>query len=215
MIDKQKQQFHEIINRAVDVYLTNSGLDEREMRNILANSELLKMWFIKEFKIFANKLKDSPSTSFSNPSMFINTRFNNISDLTQTIIDRGMEITPYAQMIVEQINLSIEQKNVEIFVITSAELGFPVGCSSRDAFEAIKAIGGKKLSPEIGLNALLQSTIQAEDEIVLVYMDPIYVCNGHEPRHFALFTNSEGKSAIGGRYFSETYDSKTKWLFGR
>jgi len=212
----QEEQLTKILNHTSELYLRNCGLNQSEMRNVLARWEILETTLIKTMAEFAEDCRNCPDINYVCPSTFIQIgTYSKMKDLCRAIYEKDMDITPYAEMMTKEIILSSNLEKVDIYEATNAELGFPCGCSTKETFEAIDSIGGIKLVPEVGLYLRIRYSDQDKNELALVYMDPIYVCQGHEPRIFGLFTNSEGKLTIGGRYVPEFYDGKKKWIYSR
>lgn len=120
-------------------------------------------------------------------------------DLRKDLVKRGhiIGVGDLASDILNKIDVASEPIEVDLMVLSNAELGYPNGCTIAKSFKAGKKLGLELCPAEVGPQLRLQYTDQLMGEWVLVAMDPI--------------TDSYGGLSV----FSVARDGDGSWLVGR
>lgn len=138
--------------------------------------------------------------------------FRNAPDLHRALIDGGYEFST-ADNCLDKIPLATEPEDIDVYSISNSELGLPENVTVAEVFEAIAAIGGKKLPAEVGPMLRLQKPDQDKREELLIYMDTLEDPNGHK----LIFIVSNYKDQLHLYYgaaqgYTLRYDAT--WLIG-
>ena len=140
--------------------------------------------------------------------------FGNEGDLRKALLDGGHKISGDADDILSRISVAPKPTSLDVYRVTNTELGLPpYETLSDEAFEAIRKIGGEKLSAEAGPQYRLQMPSQA-GECVLIYMDPILGSNG-VPLLFGIETHEDDLWLRGCRGPQEVCNALRIWIFSR
>jgi hypothetical protein len=140
--------------------------------------------------------------------------FGSGSNLRKALLDGGHRISSDADDILARISVAPKPTVLDLYRVTNTELGLPP-CQtlSNEAFEAIRQIGGEKVTAEVGPQYCLQMPGQT-GECVLIYMDPILGSNGI-PLLFGI-ENYEGSLWLRGcRGVQEVCSAVRIWVFSR
>ena len=140
--------------------------------------------------------------------------FGSGGDLRKALLDGGYRISGDADDILARINVAPKPTVLDLYRVTNTELGLPP-CEtlSDEAFEAIRKIGGEKLTAEVGPQYRLQMPGQT-GECVLIYMDPIRGSN-RVPLLFGIENYEDGLWLRGCRGPQEVCSAVRIWMFGR
>lgn len=140
--------------------------------------------------------------------------FGSVSDLRKALLDGGYRISDDADDILGRISVALKPTLLDLYRITNPELGLPPYETLLDeAFEAIRKMGGEKLTAEVGPQYRLQMPSQA-GECMLIYMDPILGSNGVRLL-FGIETHEDDLWLRGCRGPQEVCNALRIWIFGR
>lgn len=136
-------------------------------------------------------------------------------ELRGAIIAAGNQISEWGGDILSKVCASRKAKDLELVMVTVAELGFENGATLREIYERAKTLGLDLCPAEAGPQLRLQYTDQPMNEWLLVAMEPITDSDGYL-RVFSVARNSDGSwlraSYVGpGRVWS----SDDRWVFAR
>ena len=122
----------------------------------------------------------------------------NADSYRQALKKAGYEIGRRANDMMGHPNFKIVAKSVdvELVVVTVAELGFPDGATRKDIYEKALSLGFQLCPPEVGPSLRLQYPDQPNGEWLLIGMEPIADSGG------ALFV------------FYVEHDDYGRWLYG-
>ena len=99
-------------------------------------------------------------------------------DLRKELEKTGHRIGDCGGDILKKIDVATEPTEVDLIVLSNAELGFPDGCTVAETYEAAQKLGLELCPAEVGPQLRLQYTNQPMDEWLLVAMDPITDSDG-------------------------------------
>lgn len=116
--------------------------------------------------------------------------------LRQALLDAGNRIGDWGADILKRVKVASEPTEVDIVVVSVAELGFPNGATREQIYEKALSLGLKLCPAEVGPQMRLQYTEQPNGEWILVAMDPI--------------TASDGSLLV----FSVVHAHDGRWLYG-
>ncbi len=130
----------------------------------------------------------------------------NAYDFRRAIKAKGMKISDYADNLLENLQfdeflkkvkltpagVSVKEANVDLVVVSVADLGFKDGARCRQIYDRAEELGLKLCPPEVGPQLCLQYSFQPKHECLIVGMKP----------------NN------GGRFFGLEHDNYGLWLCG-
>lgn len=117
-------------------------------------------------------------------------------DLRKELEKTGHRIGDWGSDILKKTDVAPEPTEVDLIVLSNAELGFPNGCTVAQTYEAAQKLGLELCPAEVGPQLRLQYKDQPMNEWVLVAMDPI--------------TDSYGYLFV----FNVVRDVDGSWLYG-
>lgn len=136
----------------------------------------------------------------------LGTGIKNADGFRNAIKDGGMRISDWANDIIGKpaFNVATEKKDVDLVVVSVAELGFPEGAKLSDIYAAAKKRGLELCPNEVGPQLRLQYKDQPKGEWLLIGMEPIsgsggalYVFGvGHRDHGLWFFTDHGGPDYI-------------------
>jgi len=105
----------------------------------------------------------------------LGTGLKTADDFRKAIKDRGMKINDWANDILgkPQFTVATEETEVDLVVISVAELGFKDGAKLKDIYARVKELGIEPCPNEVGPQLRLQYADQPEGEWLIIGMEPI------------------------------------------
>jgi hypothetical protein len=98
--------------------------------------------------------------------------------LRQALLDAGNRIGDWGGDILKKVQVASKPTEVDIVVVSVAELGFPNGATRAQIYEKALSLGLGLLPAEVGPQMRLQYTDQPNGEWILVAMEPITDSDG-------------------------------------
>jgi hypothetical protein len=96
-----------------------------------------------------------------------------VKDLRKALLDAGYRIGDWGDDILKRINVASKPEDVDIVVVSVAELGFPNGATRAQIYEKALSMGLGLCPAEVGPQWRLQYADQPMGEWILVGMEPI------------------------------------------
>lgn len=130
-----------------------------------------------------------------------NCKINNFSDNILAKLPKAFEIS--------------EETDVDLVLVSVAELGFKDGASRKDIYNKCQTIGLELCPPEVGPQLRLQYKDQLKNEWLLIGMEPITDSDGSH-QVFYVSHDSDGLwlSSLYG-YPDAFWDGGVRWVFVR
>jgi len=140
---------------------------EEETRRFLRGETVVREAVPPEFKVF-KVLK-------------LGTGLKNANAFRKAIDDKGMRIGKYANNILDrpQFTMATEETEVNLVVVSVAELGFKDGAWLRDIYARAKKLGLELCPNEVGPQLRLRYVEQPRDEWLLIGMEVIVDLSGN------------------------------------
>jgi len=104
--------------------------------------------------------------------------FRNTDEVRSALEEARMKIGDYANDILGKTPLESEESEVNLVVLSVAELGFPNGAEYGKICEAAKELGLELCPAEVGAQLRLQYADQPIDEWLIIAMEPIADSDG-------------------------------------
>ncbi|OGD57400.1 hypothetical protein A2V71_00140 [Candidatus Berkelbacteria bacterium RBG_13_40_8] len=137
----------------------------------------------------------------------------NVKRLRKTLTDAGNRISDWGSDILNRITLAKKPEDVNIVVVTVAELGFPNGATRAHIYEKALSMGLGLLPAEVGPQLRLQYPDQPLGEWILVGMEPITDSDGYL-KVFYVEHNGNGRWLRGSYgYPGHVWRSDRRWAF--
>ena len=136
-------------------------------------------------------------------------------DLRKELEKNDHRISDWGSDILKKTDVATELTEVDLIVLSNAELGSPDGCTVAQTYEAAQKLGLELCPAEVGPQLRLQYTNQPMDEWLLVAMDPITDSDG-TLSVFRVVRHEDGSWLIGyygrpDRHWFGDY----RWVFVR
>lgn len=122
--------------------------------------------------------------------------YQSVEALRRALVDANFEIGKWADDILKRITVALKPTEIELVLVTVAELGFPGGATRAEIYDKALSLGLVLCPPEVGPQLRLQYPDQSQDEWLSVAMEPI--------------AGSVGRP----RVFSVGHDYDSQWLDG-
>lgn len=103
---------------------------------------------------------------------------NSVNQLRQALIDDGFKIGPWCDDIFKKITVAPKTTEIELVVVTVAELGSPNGATRQKIYDKALSLGLHLCPAEVGPQLRLQYLDQPGGEWLFVAMDPIADSHG-------------------------------------
>lgn len=116
--------------------------------------------------------------------------------LRKEILGAGCKIGDWGLDILKRVEVAKEPTEIDIIVLTVAELGFPNGATCKDIYAKALSLGLQLCPAEVGPQLRLQYMDQPKGEWILIGMEPI--------------TDSDGNLKV----FNVEHDGSVRWLRG-
>jgi hypothetical protein len=149
----------------------------------------------------------------------IGTSLKTADDFRNSLRQAGFEVTDWANDMLgrEAFTTSDTEKDVDLVVVSVAELGFKDGADRADIYMRAWQLGLWLCPAEVGPQLRLQYTDQPKDEVLLVAMEPILDSCGHLT---VFFVEEQGGSdlllnARAGHATSFWWGRDCRWVFLR
>ena len=101
-----------------------------------------------------------------------------VEKLVEAIVAGDFKIGEWARDILKKVTLAKQSLEVELVVVSVAELGFPAGATRKEIYDRAVSLGLALCPPEVGPQLRLQYADQPLGEWLLVAMEPIAVSDG-------------------------------------
>jgi hypothetical protein len=141
----------------------------------------------------------------------------NADSYRQALKKAGYEIGRWANDMMGHSNFKIIPKpvDVELVLVTVAELGFPDGATRKDIYEKALSLDLQLCPPEVGPALRLDYLDQPAGEYLLVAMEPIAGSDG--ALHVFNVAHDDGPRWLGSYYGNpgHVWDGSYRWLFVR
>jgi hypothetical protein len=138
-----------------------------------------------------------------------------VKDLTKALTGNGFRISDWAGDILKKITLADAETEIELVLVSVADLGF-TKATRRDAiYDRAKELGLDLVPAEAGPQLRLQYTDQPMNEWMLMAMEPITDSDG-APYVFSVGRHDDGRwlrSSDGNPGI--TWDPDDRWVFAR
>jgi len=136
-------------------------------------------------------------------------------DFENVFSDFGYSMDELTKSMMTQFNFTVstERKEVDLVIVTAAQIGFEGKASLRDLWAKAKTLGLQLCPAEVGPMLRFQYPKQPEGEWLRIAMQPLPDSNG-DLRFFVVASGSSGPiftSCYGGP--EEFFSSKFQWVF--
>ena len=110
----------------------------------------------------------------------LGTGLKTADDFRKALADNGFKVSDWANDILGQpaFTAATEEIEVDLVVVSNAELGFEKGAKLKDTYARAKELGLELCSPEVGPQLRLQHENQPRGEWLLIAMEPIADSDG-------------------------------------
>ncbi len=111
----------------------------------------------------------------------LGTGLKTADDFRKKVMEAGMKIGYLANKILSNPVLTVAESvtEVELVVVSVAELGFRDGATQKDVYTRAQELGLDLCSSEVGPQLCLQYTDQPKGEWLVIAMEPITESGGH------------------------------------
>lgn len=137
--------------------------------------------------------------------------------LRQTVLDNGYRISNWADDILGKVGVTTEPEEIDLVIVTVAELGFPNGGTREKIYSRAESLGLMLCPAEVGPQLRLQypADEQPLNEWLLVAMEPIKVSDGYL-EVFYVARHAYG-AWLGSSYDSpgHVWHASGRWVFCR
>lgn len=136
-------------------------------------------------------------------------------DLRKELEKSGHRIGDWGTDILKKTDVAAEPAEVDLIVLSNAELGFPNGCTVAQTYEAAQKLGLELCPAEVGPQLRLQYKDQPMNEWLLVAMDPITGSDGN--LNVFRVVRREGGSWLHGNggHPDNPWSGDLRWVFVR
>ncbi len=135
--------------------------------------------------------------------------------LRQALIGAGFRVGDWGSDILKRVEVTSKPTEVNIVIITAADLGFPNGATRAQIYEKALSLGLKLCSAEVGPQMRLQYTHQPKGEWIIVGMEPITDSNGY-PEIFSVahaFNEQWLSGSFAFGYPDDFWPGDYRWAF--
>ena len=102
-----------------------------------------------------------------------------VEELKQALTASGCRVNDRASELLKNITVCPVEVEVDLVVVSVAELGFPNGATRKEIYECAIEFGYKLCPPEVGPKLRLQYNDQPKGEWLRIAMEPITDSHGH------------------------------------
>jgi hypothetical protein len=141
--------------------------------------------------------------------------YNSVEELLQALLDAENRISDGGDDILKRTLLATEPTEVDLVIVTVAELGFPDGATRKQIYEKAFSLGLELCPAEVGPQLRLQYRDQPLGEWLLVAMEPIADSDGY-PKVFLVKHDDDGLWLYS--YYGDLalyWDGDDRWVFRR
>ena len=137
-------------------------------------------------------------------------------DLRQDIEGNDHRISDWGSNLLKRIDIASEPVEVDLIVLSIAELGFLNGCTIDEIYKAAQKLELELCPAEVGPQLRLQYNDQPMDECLLVAMEPVVYSSGNQKGVFRVGRSDIG-SWLGGDSGNFDHHSRVhnRWVFIR
>ncbi len=163
------------------------------------SDELMQNW-IENPKGLQKVLKNALCPPEVNPdfnkvwkTIKLGTGFKTADDFRQALKTGSFSIGNWANYILDKPDFTVapEETEVDLVVISVADLGFKNGATTRDIYERASKFGLERCPAEVGPQLRLQYTDQPSGEYLFIAMEPVFSVSGGD-----LFIFSVGRGVF-------------------
>lgn len=138
-----------------------------------------------------------------------------VKDLTKALTDDGFRISDWAGDILKKITLADAETEIELVLVSVADLGFSKATRRDAIYDRAKEFGLDLVPTEVGPQLRLQYTDQPLNEWMVMAMEPIMDSDGDQ-HVFRVAHDDDGRWLYSGNGDpASVWDPDDRWVFAR